>query len=262
MPGEAMLTALTRAVSESLGRCQLTFIAPQPIDVARARCEHRAYEDSLASLGARVISLPAEDNLPDSVFVEDTAVVLDELAVIARPGAGARRREVDTIRPVLARYRELRDIAAPATFDGGDLLRIGRTLFVGRSTRTNGEGIAQLRAIVEPHGYRVREVEVRGCLHLKTGVTALDGESLLINRNWVEAEAFRGFDLIDVPESEQMAANTLVIGGTVLLPASFPRTREMLEARNYTVRAIEIAELQKAEAGLTCLGIIFDDIVR
>jgi dimethylargininase len=253
-----MLMALTRALSPDLGNCELTFLSRERIDIARAAAQHEAYRARLESLGVRVLHLPAEAAMPDAVFVEDTAVVLDEFAVITRPGAASRQRETASIANALSRHRPLHFIQAPATLEGGDVLRVGRTLFVGQSTRTNREGIETLTRLLAPHGYHVLSVEVRGCLHLKTGCTFLGGNTLLLNRDWVSATAFAGFELLDVPKSEPFAANTLRIGDTILLPASVPRAHSMLESRGFAIQTLDIAELQKAEAGLSCLSLLFD----
>ena len=251
-----MLIAMTRGVSPRLADCELTYLPSQPIDVAKAEAEHRAYEECLTSLGVRVISLPTSAALPDSVFIEDIAVVLDEIAVMTRPGAESRRAELLGVAPRLERFRRLVYISAPATLDGGDVLCVDRTLFVGLSRRTDRAGAEQLRAIVEPFGYQVKDVSVTGCLHLKTGVTYLGRDEMLINREWVDAGAFAGFELIDVPSSEPMAANTLTIDEALLLPDSFPQTRTLLETHGYKVQVLDISELQKAEAGLTCSSLI------
>jgi len=253
-----MLTAITRAVSPDLGDCELTFLSRQQIDVARAIAQHEAYCARFEERGVRVLHLPAEENSPDALFVEDTALVLDELAVIARPGAASRRAETARVAEALSEYRPLQFIQSPATLEGGDVLRIGRTLFVGQSARTNPEGIAQLRQRLAPYDYRVQAVAVRGCLHLKTGCTFLGSNSLLINRDWVVGASFAGFELIDLPKTESFAANTLVIGGMVLLPDSFPQTHALLESRGFTVQTLDISELQKAEAGLSCLSLLFE----
>ncbi|MBX3280499.1 MAG: dimethylargininase [Acidobacteria bacterium] len=251
------VSAVTRAPGADLTRCELTYIASQPINVERANKEHRAYESALAGLGVRLISLPSEPGLPDAVFIEDAALVLDEIAVLTRIGAESRRAEVLNLAPVLEQFRSLHYIAAPATLDGGDVLRIGRTLFTGRSTRTNAEGIEQLKSIVAPYDYEVREVDVDGCLHLKTGATSPGDGLMLINRDWIDANAFQGYELIDVPREEPLAANTLRIGDTVLVSASFPKTQDLLESLGLRAAALDISELEKAEAGLTCLSILF-----
>src|SRR5215470_12028407 len=187
-----MLTAITRAVSPSLTRCELSFIARQPIDLAKAQKQHRMYEHLLGNLGARVISLPAEPNLPDSMFVEDPALVLDELAVIFPLGTASRRAEAASIAAALQPFRKLHSVTLPAAIEGGDVIRLGRKLSVGLTARSNTEGIGQLSAIVAPHGYEVIGVPVTGCLHLKSAVTALDSHTLLANRSWFDTSLFPG----------------------------------------------------------------------
>ncbi len=253
-----MRTAITRDVSPALGDCELTFLSRQRIDVAKAIEQHRSYEECLERLGVRVMRLPAEPALPDSVFVEDIAIVLDELAVITRPGAISRRAETESIADTLSVFSPLKVIQPPATIEGGDVMLIGRTLYAGLSARTNREGLLQLREIVEPYGYRVEIIEMAGCLHLKTGCVYLGNQTILANRNWINVQPLAGFDLIDVPEDEACAANTLTIGDTVLTPSGFPKTRALIEARGFDTLMIDISELQKAEAGLTCLSLIFE----
>jgi dimethylargininase len=253
-----MLTAITRAVSPSVSQCELSFITRQPIDLAKAQSQHHAYEKLLADLGARVISLPAEPDLPDSMFVEDPALVLDELAVIFPLGTESRRREAPSIAAALQPFRKLQHVQLPGMLEGGDILRLGRKLFVGLTARSNAEGIAQLSAIVAPHGYQVIGVPVPGCLHLKSAVTALDEHTLLANRGWFDSSFFPGYDWLDVDPSELHAGNALALSGTVIFPASFPRTRARVEARGFTVAVLDISELQKAESGLTCSSLLFD----
>lgn len=253
-----MLTAITRAISDKLAECELSFIARQPIDLARAREQHRKYEEALAQAGAqRIIQLPPEPELPDSVFVEDTAVVLDELAVITRPGAASRRVETASMADALSAFRPLTFIESPATLEGGDVMRIDRTLYVGLSERTNQAGVDQLRAIVEPRGYRVSPIEISGCLHLKTACAYLGRQTILANRQWINVGPLAEFKLIDVHEDELWAANTLTIGDTVLMAEGAPLTRALLEERGFKIRTIDNSELRKAEAGLTCSSLIF-----
>ena len=253
-----MLTAITRAVSPSLAQCELSFIARQPIDLAKAQAQHQAYEKLLGDLGARLVSLPAEPQLPDSTFVEDPALVLDELAVIFPLGTDSRRPEAPSIAAALEPFRKLRQVAIPGTVEGGDILRLGRKLFVGLTARSNPEGIAQLTAHVAPHGYSVVGVPVTGCLHLKSAVTALDEHTLLANRSWFDTSSFAGYQWVDVDPAEPHAANALAVSGTVIFPASFPRTRQRIEARGFRLTALDISELQKAESGLTCSSLIFE----
>lgn len=252
-----MLTAITRKVSASLNNCELSFRARTPIDVAQAAAQHQAYQDALRQLGARVITLPAEPRLPDAVFVEDAAVVLDEIAVIARAGAASRQAETASVAAALAAHRPLVFIKAPATLEGGDVLRVGRTLYVGLTARTNAGGIEQLRQLTAPYGYRVVTIAVPGCLHLKTGCVYLGAQTLLVNRRWVEVAPFSEFTLLDVPADEPWAANALRVGATLLLPRGLPGAQRLLEDNGCDVRTLDISELQKAEAGLTCLSLLF-----
>jgi dimethylargininase len=253
-----MLTAITRAVSPALADCELSFIERLPIDMERAREQHHAYENALASLGANVISLPPEPELPDSMFVEDPAIVLDELAVVFPLGTETRRREAASLAKAISRFRKLEYVTLPGTVEGGDILRIGRKLFTGLTARTNEEGIRQLRKIVQPHSYEVIVVPVTGCLHLKSAVTVLGNNILLANRAWFDTAPLAGFEWIDVDPTEPHAGNALALSGSILFPASFPRTRARIEAKGFQVLPLDIAELQKAESGLTCSSLIFE----
>jgi dimethylargininase len=252
-----MLTAITRAVSPAIVNCELSFIDRKPIELAKAQEQHRAYEKLLGKLGARVISLPAEPDLPDSMFVEDPAIVLDQLAVILPLGTETRRREAPSLAQALAKFRKLKYVSLPGTLEGGDVLRIGGKLFVGLTRRSNAEGIRQLAAILAPHNYEVIAVPVTGCLHLKSAVTHLGRNALLANRAWFGTAPLAGHEWIDVDPTEPHAANALALAGTVIFPASFPRTRARIEARGFQVTSIDISELQKAESGLTCSSLIF-----
>ena len=252
-----MLMAITRAVSPSINACELTFHLRQEIDVARAAIQHQAYEECLRELGVRVISLAAEPDLPDAVFVEDAAIVVDEVAVMTLMGAVSRRTETESLARVLSEYRPIKFMQTPATLDGGDVMRIDRTLFVGATSRTNADGIDQLRDLLAPYGYEVKAVEVTGCLHLKSGCSYIGRNSILINRAGVDAAQLEGFELIDVPATEPNAANALLIDNVVILPASFPQTRAMLEERGHSVRTVDVSEFQKAEGGVTCKSLIF-----
>jgi len=253
-----MLTAITREVSSSLPDCELSFIARQAIDLAKARAQHRAYEKLLRKLGARVICLPEEPELPDSMFVEDPAIILDELAVICSLGLESRRKEAPSLAAALEKYRKLACVNLPGLLEGGDVLRVGKRIFVGLTRRTNAEGIRQLAVIVSQFGYDITAVPVSGCLHLKSAVTYLGRNTLLANRTWSHWSRLDGFDWIDVDPAEPHAGNALVIGDTVVFPASFPRTRQRIEAEGFDVASIDISELQKAESGLTCSSLLFD----
>lgn len=252
-----MLIAVTRSVSRSIARCELTHLAREPIDVARARAQHLAYEEALARLGCRVERLAEEPELPDAVFVEDAALVLDEVAVVLRPGAASRRAETESVAHALARHRPLLRLAGPGTVDGGDVLRLGRELVVGRSGRTDAEGIAELARIVAPHGYRVRETRVRGCLHLKSAVTDVAGDTLLVQPAWIDAADFPGYRLVEVDRRETYAANAQRVGGTLVYPTSFPATAERLERLGFALEFVAADELAKAEGGVTCCSLVF-----
>jgi dimethylargininase len=254
----SMLTAITRAVSPGIVHCELTFVARQAINLEKAEEQHRAYQRLLEKSGARVISLPAEPELPDSMFVEDPAIVLDELAVVFPLGTESRRPESASIAQALSRFRKVACVELPGQVEGGDILRIGRRLFAGLSSRTNAEGIRQLASITAPYGYEVVSVAVTGCLHLKSAVTYIGRNTLLANRAWFDTKPLAGFEWIDVAVEEPHAANALAIGDTVIFPASFPHTRDRLEARGFHVSPLDISELQKAESGLTCSSLLFD----
>ena len=252
-----MLTAITRAVSPAIVNCELSFISRQPIDLEIARAQHHAYEQLLETLGARVLSLPAEPDLPDSMFVEDPAIVLEELAVIFPLGTASRRPEAPSLAQAISRFRKLQHVTLPGTLEGGDILRIGSNLFVGVTKRSNPEGIRQLTAMLAPHHYEVIAVPVTGCLHLKSAVTSLSRNTLLANRAWFDPSPFSGYDWIEIDPAEPHAANALSLANTVIFPASFPRTRARIEAAGFHVTSLDISELQKAESGLTCSSLIF-----
>ena len=253
-----MLVALTRGVSSNIGDCLLTHLTRQQIDAEKAINQHRAYEDCLRQVGLRVISLPGEPELPDSVFIEDPAIVLDEIALIGRMGAVKRRAEAESLAPVLSAVRPLKFMDGPGTLEGGDRVRIGRTLFVGVSSRTNMRGVEQLRTMLGPYDYEVRPVKVKGCLHLTTGCSYIGRHTVLMNSDWIDAGVFKDFEIITTPPEEPWAANTIAIGdGAILVSASFPRTRALLEQRGFEVHVADISELEKAEAGLSCMSLIF-----
>ena len=253
-----MLVAVTRGVSPNIGHCELTHLEREPIDLDSATTQHSLYERMLHDLGCRVEHLDEEPDFPDSVFVEDIAVVLDESAVITRPGALSRRGERPSIEQALEPHRRLEHIRAPGILDGGDVLVVGRNIYVGLSTRSNAEAARQLGILVSEHGYRVVEVGFSGCLHLKSAVTAVSDDTLLINPEWVDASAFPEQDCIPVDPAEPRAANVVRIGSTVLFAAEFPLTGQRLSALGYDARPVEASELAKAEGALTCCSLIFE----
>ena len=257
-PGETMTIAITRPVSPAISRCELTHIDRKPIDLDRAIQQHGAYERCLAELGCRVVSLPPEPELPDAVFVEDAAVVVDELAVLTRPGAPSRRAETASVGRALAEFRPLGRIEAPGTLDGGDVLRLGRRFLVGQTGRSNAPGIDMLRTLLAPHGYTVEAVPVRGCLHLKSAVTRVAENAVLLNPAWVDAAAFAPSTCVEVDPAEPHAANALVVGQTVVVAAAYPCTAARLEAMGLRVVRLDMSELAKAEGALTCCSLILE----
>lgn len=257
MGATGIMHGIVRKISRSLESCELLHVPRQKFDLGLAGRQHAAYVAALEAAGVRVTVLPEEPGLPDSTFVEDPVIVLDEVAVICRLGAASREPEAGKIARHIAGIREIHRIVHPGTIEGGDVLRIGKTLFTGLSSRTNGEGIRQLGQVVSRFGYRVVVVKVNGCLHLKTGVT-LPAEGLLVaNTGWIDPAPFQGFGILRVPDSEPWGANTLAVNGTVLAAASSPRTADLLESKGMHVRRLDISELQKAEAGLTCLSVLY-----
>jgi len=252
-----VLTAITRDVNESMGDCELTFLPRVKINADLALQQHQQYQSALSSLGCEIVTVPTESGLADSVFIEDTAMVLDEIAVICRPGAESRRAEVAGVGDVLQQYRTLASIQPPGTLDGGDLLRVGKVIYAGLSARSNQSGIEQLRRIVADYGFSVETVETTKCLHLKSAVSEVAPDTLLINPSWIDKSAFANCELIGVDEEEPHAANALRVGRGVIYPSSFPRTMEILSQRGINVTPVDLSELQKAEGAVTCCSLIF-----
>ena len=252
-----MLVALTRPVPPSIVACELTHLSRAPIDVGMARAQHEQYEQALRDLGCRVERVAGAPDQPDSVFIEDTAIVFDELAIVTRPGAPSRRKEIEPVASALERYRRVRRIEAPATMDGGDVLCVGKRVFVGVSRRTSADGPDQLDALLAPLGYTVEGIRMERCLHLKSAVTAASDTLLVVNPEWIDCRELDGFDCIEVPPEEGFAANVVRIGAAVLCADGAPRTRRALEARGLDVRPVAASELAKAEGALTCCSLIF-----
>jgi len=253
-----VFVAITRRVSPAFADCELTHLERAPIDLERARAQHRAYEQALIAAGGLVQQLDTSADMPDSVFVEDTAVVFPEIAIVTRPGALSRRAEIPAIALALAAFRPLRSIEAPGTLDGGDVLVAGRHVFVGQSTRTNAIAVAQMQRILAPFGYTVCGISIGDCLHLKSAVTALDETTLLIDRSLVEAGAFAGFTLLDVDPGERRAANALRLPDRVIFPSAFPRTACAIERLGFRVDRVDADELAKAEGAVTCCSLIVE----
>ena len=256
MPSTEML-AITRDISPALEQCELTHLDRTPIDYATALAQHRGYQAMLRDAGAEVHALEVNRDHPDSVFIEDTAVVLDEVAIMMSMGAESRRGETAAIEGALSEYREVEQISLPATIDGGDVVRLGRTLLVGQSSRTNAEGAAALARIGKRYGYRVIPVPVTGCLHLKSACTALPDGRLLANEAWFDRAAVADIGTVPIPAAEQHAADVALVGDTVCLASEHPRTARLVESLGFTVRTTPLSEFAKAEGAVTCLSLIF-----
>ncbi len=234
-----------------------TYADDQPIDGGLAVAQHAAYEDALRRCGARVVPLPASRDLPDCVFVEDTAIVLDEIAVMMSMGAASRRDEVPAVEAALREFRGIERVQLPATIDGGDVVRSGRDVFVGLSQRTNDAGVEALRAILSPFGYSVAGVPVLRCLHLKSACSALPDGRLLVNADLIDPSPLnRG--LIAVPKAEPLAGDVLVIGDRIIVSDAFPETCALLTSLGWDVIPVSVSEFAKAEGGVTCLSLVFD----
>jgi len=252
-----MKIAITRQVSPAINQCELTHIAREQIDYERACAQHKQYEEALHALGLDVISLESKVDLPDSVFVEDVALVLDECAVMLNPGASSRRPEVASVEKALLPYREIFRIQPPATVDGGDILTVGKTVYIGLSSRSTEDALAQMKAILKPLNYEVRGVRVTGCLHLKSAVTQVSADTLLINPEWVSKDDFPGMQFIEVDPSEPYAANAVWVDDSIIYPSSFPKTQAKLQAAGIRMVIVDADELAKAEGAVTCCSLIF-----
>jgi dimethylargininase len=251
-----MTVAITREISPRFNECEITHIERTPIDLDVARAQHHEYVQALKALGCDVIELPAEPDLPDSVFVEDTAFILPEAAVITRPGADSRKPETESIIRALTPHIKLVQVREPATVDGGDVLVLGKKIFIGLSTRSNQESVDQLNELLGRYEYQVTGVQMHDCLHLKTAVTRVDDNTLLINPRWVDTYHFENFKWIEVDPSEPFAANCLPIGSSIVYPTAFPKTCAKLEVAGYNVTTVDVSELAKAEGAVTCCSLI------
>jgi dimethylargininase len=250
------MIALVREVSPRLAHCELSFLERVAVDAERARAQHAGYVAALGALGLEIEWLEALPRNADGVFVEDTALVLPEVAVITRPGVESRRSETASVAASLGAHRPLERILAPGTLEGGDIVVIGKSVYVGASARSNAPGIQQLQSALAPFGYRVAAVAMRDCLHLKSAVTFIAPDTLLTNTAWVDPKVFDARTIIEVDSSEAFAANSLTVGGVTLLSAAFPRTGERLRRAGVVTRELDVSELQKAEAALTCMSLI------
>jgi dimethylargininase len=201
--------------------------------------------------------LDVNRTMPDCVFVEDTALVLDELAIMMSPGAESRRAEPAGVEPALRQFREVKRIARPATIDGGDIVVAEKTIYIGQSTRTNAAGVQAMRDILTPFGYTIVCVPVHGCLHLKSACTALPGGQFLVNSDWVDVSPLPKGALVEVPEHEQWSGDVLVIDQQIIVSDAFPSTIQCLSDLGFGCVPVALSEFAKAEGGVTCLSLVF-----
>jgi dimethylargininase len=248
--------AFTRAVPDTFADAVVQGDRPV-IDVEQARRQHHEYEQVLRDHQFTVTTLPADSAHPDCPFIEDTAVVIDDLAVITRPGAPSRRGEPAPVAAALREHLTIAELAAPATLDGGDVLQIGETIYVGRSTRTNDEGIAQLRTIASTTGRSTVAVDVTGVLHLKSAVSHLGGDTLLIAPGCVDQAIFDGFRVIEKAPGEEHGASTLRLAERrILMTGRAPATAGRVREAGFDVATLDMSEFQAADGGLTCLSVL------
>lgn len=228
-------------------------------DLAAFRHHHGAYIEVLKSTGAVVTELPAMEAFPDSVFIEDAALCLQEAAIIMRPGAATRLGEAAAVRPVLeSLYNQVFVIDGPGFIEGGDILVTESEILVGRSARTDAAGVAELRAIVEKLGYRLREVETPpDVLHFKTDCSLLDGQTILATDRLAATGCFEGYRVIPTAEGEEASANAIRFNDVVLFAAGFPQTEQRLRAEGFDVRTIGNSEAAKLDGGMSCLSLRF-----
>ena len=258
---EYLYKAITRGVSPNLAACELTYRSREQINFEKALLQMDQYCDLLRTWEVELLTIPGSLTYPDCCFVQDTAVVLDEVCVMACMGATSRRGEVSEVERMLWPLRRVKRIVPPATLDGGDVVQLGKKLFVGHSRRTNARGIAALSGIVESFGYKVIPVSVDGGLHLTTGCGVIDEETVLLNSRWLDAEVFKGLRRLYVSDDEPWAANTIRVKDCVCLEAGAPRTIDLVQPYARTINTLNISEFRKAEGSLSCLSLIFRETV-
>jgi dimethylargininase len=230
-----------------------------PPDLALALEQHRDYCRALARLGLSLVMLPPDPAFPDSTFVEDAAIVTSKGAILTRPGAPSRAGEVAALRTALDRwFPELDEISAPGTVDGGDVCEAGEHFFIGVSQRTNAEGARQLAEWLKERGFGSSVIDIRqlpNMLHLKTGLSWLDGQRLLAWQEVAGDEALRGWEVLQVPNGEEYAANCIRVNDTMLVAGGFPETATLVRGLGHDVVAIEMSEYRKMDGGLSCLSV-------
>lgn len=249
--------AVVRRPSPAVADGEVTHLERTPLDVERAFAQHAAYCELLISLGLQLVWAPEVPEHPDGLFVEDALLAIDGQAVLTRPGAPSRLGEVESMATILpALGLPVSHIQPPGTLDGGDVLAVGRDVFVGLSSRSNRDAVEQLATILEPFGRTVRAARVTGCLHLKSAVTALPDGSLIAVTDWIDSAFFEELGYRVHPAEERSGGDVLSYGRTVVLPASAPRTAAMIGRLGFDVCPVEVGELEKIEAGVTCMSVL------
>lgn len=244
-PSQSMINGITSA---HLGRP----------DYAKALMQHQDYIEALYECGLEVLVLDADENFPDSTFVEDVALCTQECAIITNPGAVTRNQEIHSIIPPLKKhYQQIEFIKAPGTVEAGDIMMVGEHFFIGLSERTNLQGAEQMITILNKYDYTSSMVTMKNFLHLKTGVNYLENNNILASGEFIEKAEFTPFNLSEIPEEEAYATNSVWINGTVLTPTGFPKTRLIIENLGYKVREVDVSEFQKLDGGLSCLSLRF-----
>ena len=254
---EYVFKAITRGVSPNMDKCELTYRSREQIDFQKAVVQLEQYCDLLRTWEVELLTIPGSITYPDCCFVQDTAVVLDEVCVIASMGARSRSGEVSEVETIVSPFRKVKRILPPATLDGGDVVQIGKRIFVGQSKRTNALGVEALSSVVASYGYTVVPVTVDGGLHLTTGCGVIDDETVLLNPRWLDATAFKGLRRLHVPEEEPWAANTIRVNEFVCLEEGAPRTIDLVQPYARSIETLDISEFRKAEGSLSCLSLIF-----
>jgi dimethylargininase len=235
----------------------LTTQSGPPVRLEDLLEQHAAYCRLLETLGIHLIRMDPLPGFPDAYFVEDTAVVTPEIAVITRPGAPERRGEEQTVARILGRYRTVKAIQPPGTLDGGDVMIAGRQVFIGLSGRTDAQGADQLVRLLTPWGYRCTRVPVNDGLHLKSSVAPLDDGRLLILSSWAPRPEFDGCPKLLVQPAEAHACNTLAVNNHLITPAGYPGTRAQLEALDHPIHTLDTHAFRRMDGGLSCLSLRF-----
>jgi len=249
--------AIVRKPGKNFSRGLTSSVSAKPPQYELLLKQHEAYLETLEAIGLDLTVLDPLPDYPDAYFVEDTAVVTADVAVITNPGAFARNGEEESMAPVLAGFRKIERIQAPATVDGGDVLQVGNHFFIGLSERTNKEGAQQLGDILKSYGNTWTTVAVGAGLHFKSSVNYVGRNTLIVTDDFAEHEQLEGYDKIVVDKAEAYAANTLLVNEHLLIPDGFPDTRKKLDVLGFKILELETSEVRKMDGGLTCMSIRF-----